>query len=277
MTQTIPLAGVIGFEASASALPRLMGHWLARTGTRGHYIPMEVGREHLRDVVMTLPHMGFSGVNVAQPHKETVLGIADLVTDRAALIGAANTLIFRKDGKIHADNTEGFGFIANLREAAPHWDPRNSFAAVLGAGSTARAVVASLIEVGVPEIRLCNRSRARAEALRADFGAKVTVYEWVQAGNMIEEAGIVVNTTPLGQVDQPEFRVPLDGLAPQMAVADVSVGAADTRLMAEARAMGCAVADGAGMLQHQLIPVFERWFGLRPEITDQSRVAVQRV
>ena len=127
-----------------------------------------------------------------------VLQLADVVTDRAALIGAANTLIFRKDGKIHADNTDGAGFVANLRQNARHWVPAAGPAAVFGAGGAARAVVAALIEVGVPEIRISNRSRPRAEALRADFGAKLTVFDWVQAPNMLEGAATVINTTSLG-------------------------------------------------------------------------------
>ena len=134
---------------------------------------MDVAQADLREALVTLPKLGFVGLNVTIPHKETVLALADIVTDRAALIGAANTLIFRKDGKILADNTDGSGFIANLRQEAPGWAPSAGPAVVFGAGGAARAVVAALIEVGVPEIRIANRTRARAEALRSDFGAKI--------------------------------------------------------------------------------------------------------
>ena len=130
---------------------------------------MDIAQADLKEALHILPKLGFVGLNVTIPHKEAVLQLADIVTDRAALIGAANTLIFRKDGKIHADNTDGSGFIANLRQNAPHWAPAAGPAAVLGAGGAARAVVAALIEVGVPEIRLANRTRARAEALAVGF------------------------------------------------------------------------------------------------------------
>ncbi|MCB2137641.1 MAG: shikimate dehydrogenase, partial [Rhodobacteraceae bacterium] len=161
----IPLAGVIGSPIAHSKSPQLHGHWLKTYGIRGFYVPMDVAQANLREVIEALPKAGFVGCNVTIPHKETVLGLADVVTDRAALIGAANTLIFRKDGRVHADNTDGYGFIANLRQNAPGWVPQSGPAAVIGAGGAARAVVASLIEIGVPEIRLANRTRARAEAL----------------------------------------------------------------------------------------------------------------
>ncbi|NCM98387.1 MAG: shikimate dehydrogenase, partial [Rhodobacterales bacterium] len=220
--------------------------------------------------------MGFVGLNVTIPHKETVLALADIVTDRAALIGAANTLIFRKDGSIHADNTDGAGFIANLRQNAPHWQPQAGPAAVFGAGGAARAVIAALIEVGVPEIRLANRTRARAEALRADFGAKVVVHDWVQAGNMLEAVATVVNTTALGMVGKPDFRVPLDALDRHAVVTDLVYTPLKTALLIEAEELGCTVVDGLGMLLHQAAPGFERWFGQRPEVDEATRQAVLR-
>jgi shikimate dehydrogenase len=130
---------------------------------------VEVSQADLRQVLAAMPHMGFVGCNVTIPHKESVLGLADLVTDRAALIGAANTLIFRPDGKIHADNTDGYGFLQNVRQHAPAWDPASGPAAIFGAGGAARAVVASLIDAGAPQIRIANRTRARAESLRAEL------------------------------------------------------------------------------------------------------------
>jgi shikimate dehydrogenase len=235
---------------------------------------MDVSQSDLKQVLDILPRLGFVGLNVTIPHKETVLGLADVVTDRAALIGAANTLIFRKDGRIHADNTDGSGFMANLRQNAPHWSPASGPAAVFGAGGAARAVIAALIEVGVPEIRLANRTRPRAEALRSDFGAKVVIHDWVQSANMLEGAVVVVNTTSLGMTGKPEFRVPLDALAPGTLVTDLVYAPLKTRFLLEAEARGCHAVDGLGMLLHQAAPGFERWFGLRPEVDDATRTAV---
>ncbi|PKP73184.1 MAG: shikimate dehydrogenase [Alphaproteobacteria bacterium HGW-Alphaproteobacteria-6] len=270
----IPLAGVIGSPVAHSRSPVLHGHWLRRHGIAGHYIPMDVAQSDLRQVLSALPRAGFVGCNVTIPHKESVLGLADMVTDRAALIGAANTLIFRKDGRIHADNTDGYGFIANLRQSVPDWAPARGPAAVLGAGGAARAVIASLLEVGAPEIRIANRTRARAEALRSEFGAKIIVHDWVQAGNMLEGAVTVVNTTALGMVGKPDFRVPLDALSPQAVVSDLVYTPLRTRFLDEAAEIGCATVDGLGMLLHQAAPAFERWFGVRPEVDQATRDAV---
>lgn len=270
----IPLAGVIGHPIAHSRSPALHGYWLRRYGIKGHYIPMDVSSDDLQRALEMLPRLGFVGINVTIPHKEAVLKLADVVTDRAALIGAANTLIFRADGRIHADNTDGAGFMANLRQNAPIWDPTAGPAAVFGAGGAARAVIAALIEVGVPEVRLANRTRPRAEALRADFGAKLTVYDWVQAPNMLEGATTVINTTSLGMAGKAEFRVPLDALESTALVTDLVYTPLKTQLLLEAEARGCTVVDGLGMLLHQAAPGFERWFGQRPEVDAATRNAV---
>ena len=275
MTESkIPLAGVIGSPIAHSRSPQLHGHWLKTYGVKGFYIPMDVATADLETVLRTLPKMGFVGVNVTIPHKETVLQIADLITDRATLIGAANTLIFRKDGKIHADNTDGYGFLENLKAGAPGWNPRAGAAAVLGAGGAARAVIVALIDAGVPQILLSNRTRARAEKLQADFGKRVQVIDWTQAGNMVEDAALVVNTSSLGMVGKPEMRVPLDGLNSNTVVTDLVYTPLKTRLLEIAEQKGCVTVDGLGMLLHQGVPGFERWFGPRPEVTEELRRAV---
>ena len=275
-TERIPLAGVIGSPIGHSKSPQLHQHWLRTHGLRGYYIPMDVNTDELATVLRTLPKMGFVGVNITVPHKEKAMEIADLVTDRATLIGAANTLIFRKDGKIHADNTDGYGFIENLRQGAPDWNPKAGPAAVLGAGGAARAVVAALADIGVQEILISNRTRVRAEKLADDFGKRLRVVEWVKAGNMLEEAALVVNTTSLGMLGKPELRVPLDGIQKSAVVTDLVYNPLETRLLREAREAGCRTVDGLGMLLHQAVPAFERWFGVRPEVDAAARAAALR-
>lgn len=271
----VPLAGVIGHPIAHSRSPALHGYWLKRYGIRGHYVPLDIAPSDLQAMLQALPKMGFVGVNITIPHKEAILKIPDvIITDRAALIGAANTLIFRKDGRIQADNTDGSGFIANLRQHAPHWNPAAGPAAVFGAGGAARAVVAALIEVGAPEVRIANRTRPRAEALRSDFGAKVVISEWIQAANMLEGAATVVNTTSLGMTGKQDFRVSLDGLQSNAVVTDLVYTPLMTQFLIEAQAKGCTVVDGLGMLLHQAAPGFERWFGQRPEVDDATRRAV---
>tara|TARA_R110000851_G_scaffold22266_2_gene66050 strand:- start:2373 stop:3206 length:834 start_codon:yes stop_codon:yes gene_type:complete len=269
----IPLAGVIGCPIAHSKSPKIHGHWLKTLGIQGAYIPMEVEPANLKDVILTLPKMGFVGANVTLPHKEAIMEIADFVTDRAALIGAVNTLIFRADGKIQGDNTDGYGFLENLKTGAPDWAPQAGPAAVLGAGGAARAVIASLLDAGVPEIMLSNRTRVRADRLKSVFGNRVRVYDWVQAGNMLDHAALVVNTTSLGMIGKPELRVPLDGLRPDTVVTDLVYAPLKTKLLETAEEMGCVTVDGLGMLLHQAVPGFERWFGTRPEVDRAARTA----
>ena len=269
----IPLAGVIGCPIAHSKSPQIHGHWLKTYGIKGHYVPMHVEPEDLEATLRQMPKMGFVGANVTIPHKEAVMEIADLVTDRAKLIGAANTLIFREDGSIVADNTDGYGFIFNLHQGAPDWDPQAGPATVIGAGGAARAVVASLLEAGTPEIRVTNRTRARADQFREEFGEKITVVDWVEAGLIIEDAGLVVNTTSLGMQGQKRLRVPLDGLHKGIVVTDLVYAPLKTELLEVAEAKDCTTVDGLGMLLHQAVPGFERWFGQRPEVDEATRAA----
>lgn len=270
----IPLAGVIGSPIAHSKSPVLHKYWLKNYGILGDYIPMDVTRDDLADVIGMLPKMGFVGVNITIPHKEAVLGFADLVTDRAALMGAANTLIFCEDGKIHADNTDGYGFIENLRHGAPDWQAETGPVAIIGAGGASRAVITALLDAGATEIRLTNRTRNRADNLQCEFGSKLHVYDWVKAGNMLEGAATVVNTTSLGMVGKPEFRIPLDALSSKSVVTDLVYAPIDTQFLVKAREKGCKTVDGLGMLLHQAVPAFERWFGQRPEVNEDLRNAV---
>jgi len=274
MSERIPLAAVIGSPIAHSRSPVLHRYWLRKYGIRGFYVPMDVAADDLADAFATLPRLGFVGVNVTIPHKERVLELADLVTDRAALMGAANTIIFRRDGKVHADNTDGYGFLENLRQGAPDWDPRAGPAAVIGAGGAARAVVASLLDAGVPELRLTNRTRNRADALQEEFGSRVIVYDWVSAGNALDGAATVVNASSLGMEGKPAFRVPLDGLSKSAVVTDLVYTPLRTPLLEGAEMAGCRTVDGLGMLLHQAVPAFERWFGHRPEVDEGLRQAV---
>lgn len=275
MTNSKPLlAGVIGQPIAQSKSPQLHGHWLSRYGISGHYIPMEVSSADLPHVLNNLPKMGFRGVNVTIPHKESVLDMADVISDRAALIGAANTLTFQSDGKLHADNTDGIGFIANLKQEAPSWDPTSGPALVLGAGGASRAIVSALLQEKVPEVILANRTRARADSLKAHFGGKIKVVDWTQAGSQLTEATTLVNTTSLGMTGKEELKLNLASLTPKTLVTDIVYNPLTTPLLASAQERGCFTVDGLGMLLHQAVPGFERWFGRAPTVDADLRRAV---
>jgi shikimate dehydrogenase len=273
MTAAPPLAGVIGWPIAHSLSPRLHGHWLKRYGIAGYYIPIGLAPEDFEPGLRSLPRLGFRGVNVTIPHKEAALACAASATERATAIGAANTLTFTIEGTIRADNTDGYGFIANLRQQAPGWRAAAGPALVLGSGGSARAIIHALLAEGAPEVRIANRSRGRAEALSAYFGPRIVVVDWSDATAAVADAATIVNTTPLGMGGD---AVPVDlGAAPAAAlVADIVYGAEPTPFVAEARRLGLATADGLGMLLHQAVPGFEAWFGRRPEVDAELRAAV---
>jgi shikimate dehydrogenase len=275
MSAPPPLAGVIGWPIGHSRSPRLHGHWLRRYGIDGHYVPLAVRPEDLDGALRALPRLGFRGVNVTIPHKETALALAARVTPEAAAIGAANTLTFEPDGGFAADNTDGAGFLASLRQGAPAWRAAAGPALVLGAGGAARAVAAALLADGAPEVRLANRTRARAEGLRDHFGGRVSVVDWRDAAAAAAGAATIVNTTAIG-MGCDGAPIALDAAPDGALVTDIVYTPLETPLLAAARARGLATVDGLGMLLHQAVPGFERWFGKRPEVDDALRAAVLR-
>lgn len=274
MTDAPPLAGVVGWPVGHSRSPRLHGHWLARHGIAGHYVPIALRPADFERGLRSLPLLGFRGVNVTIPHKEAALALATDVSDVAREIGAANTLTFGPDGAIHADNTDGYGFAANLRQEAPGWEAAAGPALVLGAGGAARAVIAALLAAGCPEVRIANRTLARAEALRAAFGGRVAAVAWDDREAAVHGAATIVNTTSLGMAGAPELPFDLAAADPAALVTDIVYGAEPTPFVAAARARGLVAVDGIGMLLHQGVPGFERWFGVRPVVDADLRAAV---
>lgn len=274
MTQAPPLAGVLGWPIGHSLSPKVHGHWLRRYGIAGYYIPIALAPEDFADGLRSLPRLGFRGVNVTIPHKEAALALASEATERAVAAGAANTLTFGEGGAIHADNTDGYGFMANLRQGAPDWSAEAGPVLLLGAGGSARAVVAALLAAGAPEIRIANRNRGRAEGLRAHFGAGVVVVDWPDAPAAAADVATIVNTTPIGMTGAAEA-VDLGAAPPGAVVADIVYGKGPTPFIAEARRRGLATVEGLGMLLHQAVPGFERWFGRTPEVDAALRDAVE--
>jgi shikimate dehydrogenase len=265
------LAGVLGWPVSHSRSPRLHGFWLEQLGIDGAYLPLAVAPDHLESVVRALPRMGFRGANVTVPHKEAVMALVDHLDPLARRIGAVNTLVVRDDGSLEGRNTDAYGFLENLRQGCPAWSPQSGPAAVIGAGGAARAVVAALTDAGVPEIRLANRSKERAEQLAADLSGPLRVVDWAERAEMLESCALLVNTTTLGMSGQPRLELRLDRLPETALVNDIVYAPLETELLAAARARGNPVVDGLGMLLHQAVPGFEAWFGTRPRVTPELR------
>ena len=267
------LAGVMGWPVGHSRSPRLHGYWLAHYGIDGAYVPLPVAPENLPRALRALPLFGIAGVNLTVPHKEKALPAMDTLTSAARRIGAVNTVVVR-DGKLHGDNTDGFGFVESLRSSVPEWRPAAGPATLIGAGGAARAILAALIEAGVPRVCLVNRTEARAEALAREFGGPIGVIPWADRETALEGVALLVNTTTLGMTGQPPLDLALDRLAPTAAVCDIVYTPLETALLAAARARGNPSIDGLGMLLHQARPGFESWFGVAPAVTAQLRTFV---
>ena len=274
LTGEAKLAGVMGWPVAHSRSPRLHGYWLEKYGIDGAYVPLPVAPEHFAQALRVLAQLGFRGVNVTVPHKEAALKAVDIADHHARHIGAVNTVIVREDGSLEGRNTDGIGFIAHLRDRAPAWQPAAGPAVVLGAGGAARAIIATLKDAGVPEIRLVNRTLARAEALALAFGAPVKVMPWINRTGALRDASLVVNTTTQGMHRQPDLDIELIGLGHGAAVFDCVYNPLETPLLAQARSRGFVPIDGLGMLLHQARPGFKAWFGVEPEITDELRALV---
>ena len=263
-TSTIPVAAVIGHPVNHSRSPRMHNFWLAHFGLEGYYIPLDIDPKKFERSIRNLPELGLVGANITIPYKEKVLKIADKISDRAALVGAANTLTFLPNGGIYADNTDGYGFLQNIKSKYKDWSAREGISVVFGAGGASRAILAALIEDGASDIILANRTRSRADQLRSDFGAKIKVVEWMKIQNYLSEASTVINTTSLGMVGKTDLPIPLNALKKNTLVTDIVYTPIKTHLLATAAKMGCRTVDGLGMLIHQAIPGFERWFGIKP-------------
>ncbi len=269
------VAGVMGWPVSHSRSPRLHGYWLREYDIDGVYLPFAVKPGDFSSALKSLGNFGIRGVNVTVPHKEQAFVLADEVDDFARRVGAVNTIRLGADGRLIASNTDGFGFIENLKAGAPDWRGDGGPAVVLGAGGAARGVIAALVDEGVSDIRLLNRSRDRAEVLAnsPDMG-NIQVIDWEQRSEALAGANLLVNTTSLGMKGADPLVIRLDELPPSATVTDIVYTPLQTDLLAQALRRGNRIVDGLGMLLHQARPGFEAWFGVKPEVTPALRAFV---
>lgn len=267
-------ACVIGWPVEHSRSPVIHRYWLEKYGIDGAYEKEAVKPEDLPGFLQGLAARGYAGANVTLPHKEAALHAAQSTDEAAASIGAANTLWLDPEGVLHAGNTDAYGFITNLDAEAPQWNEATGAAMVLGAGGAARAILYGLVKAGVSRILLTNRTRARAEKLASRFGPTVEVIDWTDRNEALGACGLLVNTTSLGMTGQAPLDIDLSALPGDAVVADIVYTPLLTPLLVEAAKRGNAAVDGLGMLLHQAVPGFERWFGVRPEVTPELRAHV---
>lgn len=267
-------AGVMGCPVGHSLSPRLHGYWLAHHGINGRYDALEVTPEGLAKSLAGLAAGSFAGVNLTVPHKQAALGLMASLSPAARAIGAVNTVVVGDDGSLAGDNTDAFGFMENLRHGAHRWSATSGPAVVIGAGGAARAVCHGLLTAGAPEVRIVNRTQARAEALAEMDAGRITTRPWEARSEALDEATLLVNTTSLGMAGQPALDLDLAALPPRALVTDIVYAPLETPLLAAAGRRGNPVVDGLGMLLHQARPGFKAWFGVMPQVTPALRAHV---
>jgi len=270
----------MGWPVAHSLSPVLHGHWLKRYGIDGSYEAFPVRPEDLAEAISGLRRDGLRGTNLTVPHKEAAMALVDNVDETAQRIGAVNTLFMTPDGTLNATNTDAYGLIENIRAAAPDaLEGRfgGKPVVILGAGDAARAAVVGLADIGVSEIRIVNRTVARAESLAgivSDQDVVVRALDWEKRDEALAGAGLLVNTTTLGMEGQAPLHINLDSLSEAAVVNDIVYAPLETELLSAARARGNPAVDGLGMLLHQARAGFREWFGVDPEVDDDLRNAV---
>jgi len=270
MAEVEPKAAIIGWPVDHSRSPLIHRHWLRELGLKGDYERLPVAPDQINRLKALLVEGNYVGANVTIPHKEAAFRLADRADSVARELGAANTLWF-EDGQLLATNTDGFGFLANLDERLPGWDRNGGKAVVLGAGGAARAIVWALLQRGFAPVLVLNRTLEKAENLARHFGAGVLAAPLSQAGTVLKDAGLVVNTTSVGMHDEGTFDFTLEQVRPDAVITDIVYTPLRTRLLREAAERNLRVADGLGMLLHQAAPGFEKWFGRKPLVSAALR------
>ncbi len=268
-----PHAFVIGHPIAHSRSPLIHGFWLRQLGIAGSYDKIDISPEALPNFIKSLRREGLVGGNVTIPHKTSLLSLVDAIDDAAAAIGAANTLWFEGD-RLMAGNTDALGFLRHLDVSVPGWDARPGRAVVLGAGGAARAVAYALT-CRAFEVCIVNRTLAKGLELAEAFDDDVWAYAWEELPGLIKTADLLVNTTSLGMTGQPPLVIDHAGLKPSAIVCDIVYVPLETDLLKGARERGQRVVDGLGMLLHQAVPGFQRWFGVEPRVTPELRAVIE--
>jgi len=269
------LAGVMGWPVAHTRSPAIHNHWIARHGLQGAYVQLPVHPDRLEAAIRGLPALGFAGCNITVPHKVSAMHFMDELHPVARRVAAINTVVVQPDGRLLGMNNDGAGYIQSLRDADPAWRGDAGPALVLGAGGAARAIVVALLDEGVPELRITNRTMERAQVLAEAFGDRVKVLPWSERHEAMAGVSLLVNTTTLGMHGQPPLDVALDALPLAAMVSDAIYIPMETPLLTQARLRGQRTVNGLGMLINQARPAFASWFGVLPDITPELRTAIQ--
>jgi len=270
------LAGVMGWPIMHSRSPLMHNYWFRQHELAGTYVPLAIQPEGLAAALRALNPLGFAGCNLTIPHKQQALTIVDEVDTVAKRIGAISCVMVRSDGSLAGTNNDWFGFIHNLKQELPGWRADAGPVAVLGAGGGSRAVCYGLMQEGAKEIRLINRTLARARGLADEFGGPIKALPWEQRHDALEGAALVVNATSQGMVGQPALDLRLDKLSKSALAADIIYIPLETPFLAAARQRGNRTVNGLGMLLHQGRPAWKLWYGIETVVTAELRLLMEK-
>ncbi|PCI55417.1 MAG: shikimate dehydrogenase [Alphaproteobacteria bacterium] len=259
---------VIGHPISHSKSPLIHRYWLEKHGLSGSYNAIDVPVDNLKQGVADIIKDGFSGFNVTIPHKISIMDICDEIDDLATAIGAVNTVTI-KNGKLYGTNTDGFGFVENIKRSAADFDFKEGKAVVLGAGGAANAVIYALLQEGVPEIFIANRTKEKAQKLTAFNPEKIKAIDWALRNDVLEHANLIINTTSLGMAGHPPLDISLRAAPAHVLVTDIIYAPLITDLLKQAKISKLRTVTGIGMLLHQARPGFKLWNGVLPEVTEE--------
>ena len=270
------LAGVMGWPVMHSRSPLLHNFWFKQHGLAGTYVPLAIEPRGLAAALRALHPLGFAGVNLTIPHKQHAMTLVDEVDTVAVRIGAISCVVVRPDGTLFGSNNDCYGFIHNLKQEQPGWRAGAGPIVVLGAGGGARAVCYGLLQEGAREIRLVNRTLARAKGIAAEFGDVIEALSWEERHDALEGAAMVVNATSQGMSGQPALDIRLDQLPKGALAADIIYVPLETPFLAAARMRGNRTVNGLGMLLHQGRPAWKAWFGIDTQVTPELRTLLEQ-
>ncbi|WP_455477044.1 shikimate dehydrogenase [Bartonella sp. B41] len=268
-------AFVVGYPIKHSKSPEIHNFWLKHYNIQGEYIAQEITSEKFNDFFISIQKKGFCGGNVTLPYKQEAFRLATYKDEVSTKIGSVNTLWY-EGNKLCATNSDAYGFMANLDDYYPNW--AGGIALVFGAGGAARAVLYALKKRKFERIFLFNRTRQRANELAEHFGKPVEVYDWYDANNILFQADLIVNTTSIGMENFHDKKkisfLNFNKTKETALVTDVVYTPLITPFLQQAKAHNLRIVDGFGMLLHQAVTGFERWFGIRPSVTKDLRTEV---
>jgi len=270
------MAGVMGWPVMHSRSPMMHNYWMEQQGLAGTFVPLAIEPGKIGPALRAMHPLGFAGCNLTIPHKQDAMEIVDEVDEVAKKIGAISCVVVRDDGSLFGTNNDWLGFLGNLKEFRPDWRADAGPVTVIGAGGGSRAVCYALLDQGVTEIRLVNRTRERAEKLAEEFGGPIEVHSWEERHDALDGVAMAVNVTSQGMQGETALDIQLDALPVDAIAADIIYIPLETPFLAAARARGNPTLNGVGMLLHQGPPAWKRWFGVEPQVTPDLRAKMEK-